>query len=63
MGPTRNVVNLTSQHGAMQTIWPVNRVQSHAEHSGSERIITENVYSDRNERILNSGDRITLYSL
>ena len=31
VGPTRNVVNLTSQHGATQTIWPVNRVQSNAE--------------------------------
>ena len=26
VGPTRNVVNLTSQHGTTQTIWPVNRV-------------------------------------
>ena len=31
VGPTRNMVNLTSQHGATRTIWPVNRVQSVAE--------------------------------
>ena len=31
VGPTRNMVNLTSQHGATQTISPVNRVQSDAE--------------------------------
>ena len=40
VGPTRNVVNLTSQHGATQTIWPVNRVQSDAELWASDRIIT-----------------------
>ena len=40
VGPTRNVVNLTSQHGATQTIWPVNRVQSDAELWVSDRIIT-----------------------
>ena len=40
VGPTRNVVNLTSQHGATQTIWPVNRVQSDAESWASDRIIT-----------------------
>ena len=40
VGPTRNVVNLTSQHGTTQTIWPVNRVQSDAELWASDRIIT-----------------------
>ena len=40
VGPTRNMVNLTSQHGAMQTIWPVHRVQSDAEVWASDRIIT-----------------------
>ena len=40
VGPTRNMVNLTSQHGATQTIWPVNRVQSDAELWASDRIIT-----------------------
>ena len=40
VGPTRNVVNLTSQHGTTQTIWPVNRVQSVAEPWASDRIIT-----------------------
>ena len=40
VGPTRNVVNLTSQHGATQNIWPVNRVQSDAEPWASDRIIT-----------------------
>ena len=40
VGPTRNLVNLTSQHGAMQTIWPVNRVQSDAELWASDCIIT-----------------------
>ena len=40
VGPTRNMVNLTSQHGAMQTIWPVNRVQSDAELWASDRIIS-----------------------
>ena len=39
VGPIRNVVNLTSQHGATQTIWPVNRVQSDAEPWASGRII------------------------
>ena len=40
VGPTRNMVNLTSQCGATQTIWPVNRVQSDAEPWASDRIIT-----------------------
>ena len=40
VGPTRNVVNLTSQHCAMQTIWPVNIVQSDAKSWASDRIIT-----------------------
>ena len=39
MGPTRNMVNLTSQHGATQTIWPVNRMQSDAKLWASDRII------------------------
>ena len=40
VGPTRNMVNLTSQHSATQTIWSVNRVQSDAEWWASDRIIT-----------------------
>ena len=44
VGPTRNMVNLTSQHGTTQTIWPVNRVQSDAELWASDRIITAKTY-------------------
>ena len=40
VGPIRNMVNLTIQHGATQTIWPVNRVQSDAEQWASDHIIT-----------------------